>query len=153
MKERQECVAIIRYSIPQIVIAHRLQHQLFPKELHCRLSVCIMINLLLRLFTNNVGSIKLWKRLDLTLVIMLYRIQNCFLIDLEAYRMLVAMIDQYMCFTTLKTPGARIPPSVATIDFQYPSFRHGLWVATPSGSLSTTGNYFRDLYAAATGHI
>ena len=32
--------------------------------------------------------------------------------------------------------GARIPPGVANIDFQYPSFRHTVRVATPSGTLS-----------------
>ena len=32
--------------------------------------------------------------------------------------------------------AARIPPGVATIDFQYLSFRHSVRVATASGTLS-----------------
>ena len=36
-----------------------------------------------------------------------------------------------------KTILTRILHGVATIDFQYPSFRHSVQVATPNGSLST----------------
>ena len=43
--------------------------------------------------------------------------------------------DRNLSSLTLN-PVARIPPGVATTDFQHPSFRHSVWVATPNGTLS-----------------
>ena len=40
----------------------------------------------------------------------------------------------------LKGIPAKIPPDVAALDFQYPSFRHNVQVATPSGTFSGLPN-------------